>query len=258
VLSDAPREWRSWRRGLDYYPESQLIWLEADVTIRQRTEGKKSLDDFCQSFHGKPLAGRPVPTVLPYVLDDVVKALHAVCPMDWRAFFQARVYSATARAPLGGIEQGGWRLVYRDRPGPYFQKVEQAGKEIDHSFSLGLSLREDGTIIDVIQGGPAARAGVAPASKLLAVGGRKFTRDVLAAAIAATAPANKGARGEVELLVESSEFFRSHKVPWRGGLRYPTLERDGKRPDLLTAIFSPRGPAATPAPAPAPARAAAP
>ena len=38
------------RRSADYYPEGGLIWLEADTIIRQQTQGKKSLDDFCKKF----------------------------------------------------------------------------------------------------------------------------------------------------------------------------------------------------------------
>ena len=50
VLYTARQEGASWRRGVDFYPEGALIWLEADVTIRERTQGKRSLDDFCQRF----------------------------------------------------------------------------------------------------------------------------------------------------------------------------------------------------------------
>ncbi len=48
--------WQSWRRGLDYYPEPELIWLEVDITIRKQTHGQKSLDDFCRGFYGRPAA----------------------------------------------------------------------------------------------------------------------------------------------------------------------------------------------------------
>ena len=250
VLSGAVREWRSWRRGLDYYPESELIWLEADALIRQRTEGKRSLDDFCQSFHGKGLANTAkgtAPSVLPYSFDDLLAALQATCALDWRAFFQARVYSTLPRAPLGGIEGAGWKLVYRDTPSTFFRHVEQATKEMDYTFSLGMVLRDDGTIIDVNQGGLAAKAGIGPASRLVAVNGRRLTREVLRNAVAATRT-----RPDVELLVEGNDYFRSHRVPLRGGNRFPTLERDPRRPDLLSAILGPRR-AATQAAAPSPA-----
>jgi predicted metalloprotease with PDZ domain len=243
VLGGAAREWQSWRRGLDYYPESALIWLEADVTIRQRTGNQRSLDDFCRQFHGAFAKGAPA--VVPYKLDDVIEALRAVLPMDWRAFFQARVYGTTTRAPLGGIEQAGWKLVYKDTPTTFFRQVEQAYKEIDHTLSIGLALKEDGMILDVNQGSPAATAGIGPATRVVAVNGRRFTAPVLRAGVAAT---RTGAA--LELLVESNDYFRSHRLAWKGGLRYPALERDASKKDLLTAIFAPRAgsPAATVAP----------
>jgi predicted metalloprotease with PDZ domain len=116
VLSGAVREWRSWRRGLDYYPESQLIWLEADTIIRSKSGGQRSLDDFCRRFHGQ---GGGAPSVVPYSLDDVVAALQAVAPNDWRAFFAARISAIAPPRPLvGGIEPAGWRLVYQRTPRP--------------------------------------------------------------------------------------------------------------------------------------------
>jgi len=48
----SPTGWQSWRRGLDYYPEGELIWLEVDTTIRQQSHGEKSLNDFCRLFYG--------------------------------------------------------------------------------------------------------------------------------------------------------------------------------------------------------------
>jgi predicted metalloprotease with PDZ domain len=233
VLGAAAREWRGLRRGLDYYPESALIWLEADVLIRQKTNGQRSLDDFCRAFYGKTAKG--VPAVVPYALDDVLSALEATAPLDWRGFFKARVYTPTPRAPLAGIEQGGWKLVYQDAPPTFFKYAEQATKEIDLSFSLGLVLRDDGTVIDVLPGAPAARAGIGPAMKVIAVNGRRLTRDVLRATVRATKT-----RPDVDLLVEANDHFRTHRLIWRGGDRYPTLERNPPREDLLSTILSPR------------------
>jgi len=65
-------QWSSWRRGLDYYPEGELIWLEVDATIRQQTRGQRSLNDFCPLFHGGESGP---PKVVPYTFDDVVLAL---------------------------------------------------------------------------------------------------------------------------------------------------------------------------------------
>src|SRR5262249_25266924 len=41
-----PLPWRSWERSEDYYFEGQLLWLDADTLIRERSGGRRSLDDF--------------------------------------------------------------------------------------------------------------------------------------------------------------------------------------------------------------------
>jgi hypothetical protein len=76
---------------------------------------------------------------------------------------------------------------------------------------------------------------VGPAARVVAVNGRKFTAQVLRAGVAASKTS-----GAVELLVEMNDYFRSHKLAWKGGLRYPALERDGAKPDLLSAVFAGR------------------
>src|SRR5213082_608963 len=67
--------------------ESVLIWLEADVTIRKQTQGRR---DFCRTFLGGP-DGAPVIT-----FDDLVSALNAVVPLDWRTFFRDRLQSVNS------------------------------------------------------------------------------------------------------------------------------------------------------------------
>jgi predicted metalloprotease with PDZ domain len=232
ILYGASSEWRSWRRGVDFYPESELIWLEADTIIRQKTGGQRSLDDFCRAFHGKT-SGPPV--VDPYILDDVTTALAAIAPHDWPGFFAARVDLPTKHAPLGGLEAAGWRLVYRETPSGFQKQAEQVSKSLNLSFSLGVMLDESGRVLDAIPGAPAARAGVAPGTKLIAVNGRRFTTDVIHDAIRATKQ-----RPDLELLVENGDYFRTCKVAYRGGARYPTLERIAGKPDLLEAILRPR------------------
>jgi predicted metalloprotease with PDZ domain len=234
LLYYARPEGTSWRRSVDFYPEGELIWLEADVTIRERTQGKRSLDDFCQRFFGGESGP---PRVVPYTLDDVVAALNDVAPFDWRGFFQQRVYSVTTRAPLGGIERGGWRLVYRDTPSDMLKNAETTKKGTDLSFSLGLALKEDGGILDVIPGLPADRAGVGPGMKLLAVNSRRWKPELLRTAIKEA----KVGTAPVELLVENGDVFKTCRLDYREGERYPFLERDASKPDVLAEIIKPRG-----------------
>ena len=233
LLYGARAEGASWRRGVDFYPEGELIWLEADVTIRERTQGKRSLDDFCQRFFG---GESTPPRVVPYTLDDVVAALNQVAPFDWRGFFQQRVYAVNARAPLGGIEHSGWRLTYRDTESDMFKNHEAGKKLIDLTFSIGLVLKEDGAIADVIPGSTADRAGVGAGMRLLAVNNRRWKPELLREAIREA----KGGTAPIELLVENGDVFKTCRLDYHDGERYPHLERDAAKPDLLTAIIKPR------------------
>jgi predicted metalloprotease with PDZ domain len=230
VLYGAPPEWASWRREVDFYDESVLIWLEADGLIREASAGRYSLDDFCKRFHG----GAAGPYVVkPYTRQEVLDTLSALAPHDWNAFFTARVESAGAPAPLAGLERGGWRLTYDDTPNVFMSAREAEDKLVDETFSIGLVVREDGSLQDVIPGLPAANAGLGPGMKLLAVDGRRYTPDVLHDALAVTPRT-----GALELLVENNDFFHTHRVQYAGGRRYPHLVRDAARPDGLARVIA--------------------
>ena len=225
-------QWQNWRRGLDYYPEGALIWLEVDTIIRQQTQNQKSLNDFCRLFHGGESGP---PKVVPYTFDDVVRVLNDIAPYDWAHHLQERVSSTSVHAPLGGIERGGWKLVYNDKPNMFTQEIEKLAKMTDVSYSLGFTVREDGTLDDVIVGAPSYQAGVAANMKLLAVNGRKWTPEVLHAAVKAA----QGSGQPIELLVENGQYFKSYSVDYHGGERNPHLERAGDNPDILDDILRP-------------------
>jgi predicted metalloprotease with PDZ domain len=237
VLFGTRLEWSSWRRGVDFYDEGVLIWLEADTVIRRATGGAKSFDDFCRAFYGPPSGP---PEVRSFTFDELVAALEAIAPHDWRGFFAARIDAINPGAPLGGIVGGGWRLVYGPAMNLHLKAVEEANEATDVRFSLGLLLHDeegapnDGLVLDVVADSPAAAAGVAPGMRLVAVDGRRWSPEVLRAAIAAA----EGRAEPIELLVENAEFFRTHRVDYHGGERYPHLERDATRPDLLGDILA--------------------
>jgi predicted metalloprotease with PDZ domain len=218
---------------VDYYDESTLIWLEADTIIRKETKDKKSLDDFCRSFHG---GENTLPKVVPYTLDDVVAGLNAIAPYDWKKFFDDRLYSHGPGAPLGGIENSGWKLVYNETMNNNQQANEEAGQMTDVQFSLGIIVHnpeaDDGNkIIDVTPGSPAAKAGVAPDMELLAVNGKQWTPDNLREAIRQA----KGSSEPIELLLRNDDYYKTVKIDYHGGERYPHLEATGA-PDLLDQI----------------------
>src|SRR5262249_10826841 len=156
----------AWRRSVDFYDEGILIWLEVDTLIREKTNGQRSLDDFCHRFHGG--ASGPA-CVKPYTLDDIVADLNAVAPHDWKALLTRRVTATAEQAPLEGLQRSGWRLVYKEKPTDYQEEWESREKKVDLTASIGMLLGEDGAVTDVIPGKAAERAGIGPGMKMVAV-----------------------------------------------------------------------------------------
>ena len=232
ILYTAGEDYANYRRGVDYYEEGTLIWLEADVTIRRLSNGARSLDDFCRAFYGAPSTG---PALKTYRFDDVVAALNAVQPYDWANFFRDRLDKTTTHAPLGGIESGGWKITYDGTRSEFYKNNEEVRKMVDLTFSIGMTLKDDdGTVIDVVYNGPAQKAGISPSVKVIAVNGRQYTPSVLREAVKATTAT------PVELLIKNGEFYETHRIDYRGGERYPHLTRADGVPDLLSKIIQPR------------------
>jgi predicted metalloprotease with PDZ domain len=220
------------RRGVDFYDESYLIWLEADVLIRQMSHGKKSLNDFCKQFYGGENSG---PRAIPYTYNDVVSSLNKIIPYDWNAFFSNRLDSLNSHAPLAGIVQSGWNLVYRESPGDLQEISENNDHAIDARYSIGLYLKEDGNIEDIIPGFPAADAGLAPGMNIVAINGRKFSKEVFRNAMKEA----KSNSSPMEFLIDNCDFFSVYPIIYHAGERYPVLERDYGKPDVLTTIIKP-------------------
>src|SRR5438093_10544570 len=168
-----------------------------------------------------------------YTFDDIVNTLNEVAPYDWRGFLNERVNLVNPRAPLGGITNGGWKLVYNETPNEEVKFNEQQRKFTNLTYSIGLIVSTDGTVLDVNPELPAAKAGLAPGMKIVGVNGRGWSAEALRDAIAAT----KNGAKPLELRVENGSFQESYKVAYRGGERYPHLERDATNPDLLDEII---------------------
>jgi predicted metalloprotease with PDZ domain len=239
ILYGARQEGSSWRRPVDYYEESELIWLEADTIIRRETKGQKSLDDFCRRFHGTEDG---VIKVAPYTLDGVVATMNSVAPYGWKKFFEDRIRSHGPGAPLGGLETSGWKLSYSDEMNEHQRAAEQTDGIVDLSFSLGFTARAAGdevnSIVDVVSGSPADKAGIAPGMKLVAVNGRKWTPDWLRVAIRGA----KNSKGSIQLLLENDEYYHTYEIDYHDGERYPHLE-SLHTADMLSEIAKHHAPA---------------
>ncbi len=234
-LFGAPMAWSSLRRGVDFYDEGALIWLEADAVIRQQTGGTRSLDDFCRIFAG---GTNTPPEVVPFTFDDLVSMLNQVAPYDWSGFLTARIDSPSARAPLGGISATGWQLAWTDSLTDAMVAGEKAREHVSEAYSLGIIIDKDGVLKDVIAGSPAAEAGLGPGMKVLAVNGRLYTPEHLRAEL-------RMAKDDPEpfaVIAEHGDFVHTFRLDWNGGPVYPTLMRDASKPDLLSEILKARTP----------------
>ncbi|HEY7788978.1 MAG TPA: hypothetical protein VIC33_00550 [Vicinamibacterales bacterium] len=228
-----PQSWRSWERSEDYYSEGQLIWLDADTLIREKSNGTKSLDDFARSFFGIDNGSDVTVT---YTFDDLVKALNAVLPYDWADFLHTRLQSHGPGAPLDGITRGGYKLVYTDQPSEWTRVGEQRRHAVDLNYSLGVTVSRDGTLSTVIWDSPAFKAGLTDGWRILSVNGNAYGADVIKRAVTAA----KGAGTPIELTLQWGSRVRTVRIDYHDGLRYPHLEREANTPARLDAILAPK------------------
>jgi predicted metalloprotease with PDZ domain len=223
------RGWLNWQRGSDYYDEGDLIWLEVATIINRESHGQKTIDDFAHLFHGGANNG---PEIKTYTFEEVVSALNSIAPHDWAGYFREKLTSTSPDAPVGGIENGGWKVVYNERP----SKVPGRRGGAGDAYSIGLQVGEDGSVMDSIVGGLAFKAGITSGMKVVAVNGRVYTRDLLNDAI----KASKDSKNPIVLLVISDEYYKTCTIDYHDGERYPHLQRDDSKPDYLDDLIKPR------------------
>lgn len=233
-FNDAPQAWESWQRGYDFYDEGTLVWLDVDTKLRELSGGKRSLDDFARGFFG---GGTGKVETRTYAVDDVVTALQTVQPHDWAAFLRQRVDSHGPGAPMEGLTRAGWKLVYDEQPNAAIAAAEGDQEFDDFSYSLGLKIASaDGKIDAVLWNSPAYLAGLAKDMVIVAVSGMAYDADRLKRAITAA----KTTQPAIELLVRQGDAYRTLQVEYRGGLRYPHLQRIVGTPDRLAQLLAPK------------------
>jgi predicted metalloprotease with PDZ domain len=233
VLYDAPPAWSMSRRDVDFYEASEFLWLNVDTELRTRSGGKVSLDDYVRRFYA---GAGGTPALKPFSEQDIYTTLAGMVPGDWRALVHRHLDSLGPQVLLEALRGSGWQLSYTAEKNPYLETQQRRRKETNREWSLGVLVDDKETVVETIEDRAAARAGVGPGMKLIAVNGRKYSADVLDAAVAG-AQAN---RKPIELLVASADYYRVVSVPYFDGPRWPHLTRIEGTPDLLTQTLTPR------------------
>jgi predicted metalloprotease with PDZ domain len=232
IAERAPLPYRNYQSSEDYYSAGQMIWLDVDAKLRELSHGKHSIDDFGKAFFGMDNGNYVANT---YTFDDVVKTLNGIDAFDWASYLRSRLDGHGSL--IGGIAAHGWKLVYTDQPSAAVKAVEAFRHFADLTYSLGLSVGKDGAVGDVLWDGPAFKAGVSPGMSVIAVNGHDYSSDALKDAVTAAA---KDASAPVELLVKNFDEYKTVRIDYRGGLKYPHLVRDTGKPDTLGALLKAR------------------
>jgi predicted metalloprotease with PDZ domain len=237
ILRGGNPAWSNWKRGQDYYQEGELFWLDADTLIRKTTNNKKSLTDFLHIFLAK--GGNTGPLIAPYNRDELIADLNQVVKYDWASFIHDRIDNINPHADLAGIEQGGYKLVFTDKPSKSERTLSsissRRGGGINVWYSIGIRVSAEGVISDVRWGSPADKTQLFPGQKIIAVNGNVFSGDALKAAIKQA----KGNTEPIHLILQSDTFVTLANLDYHDGERYPSLVRVDGTPDYLDDITKP-------------------
>lgn len=221
------------RRGSgDFYTEGELVWLDVDTIIRQRSNGARSIEDFLHRFTQPSTTG---PMVETYTRDDVEKLLDDVEPYDWHSFFETYVYHVAPHPPNDEFTRAGWRLVYTSQPNVFLAGRPPNDRDVTGWYSYGANLSADGTVRDVRENSPAWKAGLAPAMRVVAVEGQQFAPEVMKYAVQRAQHRSE----PISLIVTQTGWYRTLALDYHDGMRYPHLERVAGTSDMLASIAAP-------------------
>ena len=223
-----PLSYRNYQMSEDYYSGGQMVWLDVDTKLRELTKNKRNLDDFAKAFFGIKDGDWKVN---PYTFDDVASTLNAIAPFDWATYLHERIDGH--KGDIEGIERGGWKLVYNDKPSEAVKAYEARRHFTDLTYSAGFAVSAKGDISDVRWDGPAFNAGLSPGMHIVAVNNHEFDGDALKEAVTAAKTGNT----PIELLVKNFDSYKTIRIDYHGGLMYPHLERDKSKPDWLGELY---------------------
>jgi len=230
-VSRRSQAWSDFQRDEDYYKEGALLWLEVDAQLRALSAEKYSLNDFASKFFGVN-DGSTSP--LSYQLSDIISTLNEIQPFDWGHFLQERLEGLQSKTPTASLELAGWKLVYTEKPSEYAKATEDA-QDGDFLYSLGFSLDKTGKITRMLLNSPAGKANILSGSLIIAVNGKSYKADALKSAITNA----KTQKQAIELIVRHGDYYRTVRLDYFEGLKYPALIRNNQVPDRLSKILTP-------------------
>jgi predicted metalloprotease with PDZ domain len=220
------------RSAGDFYSEGELVWLDVDTIIRERSHGARSLDTFLHRYTEPSVTG---PITVTYTRAQIENLLNEVEPYDWHAFFQKYVYQISVHPPTDMLARSGWKMVYTSKPNEFIEAMQASEPGVLGWYAYGADLNEEGVVRDVRQGSPAWRAGLAPGMHILAVNGQQFSPDVLAYAVRLA----EHSSAPITLITTQTGWYQTLSLDYHGGARYPHLERIAGTPDMLAQIMAP-------------------
>ena len=220
------------RNAGDFYTEGELVWLDVDTIIRERSHGARSLDTFLHRYTEPAVTG---PIVVTYTRAQIESLLNGVEPYDWHAFFDKHVYHVAVHPPNDELERAGWRMTYTARPNEFITAEQADDHGIVGWYAYGADLTAEGVVRDVRENSPAWEAGLAPGMHVLAVDGQQFSADVLEYAVKRA----EHSAAPISLITTQTGWYQTLSLGYHDGIRYPHLERISGTADMLAEIAAP-------------------
>jgi len=125
--------------------------------------------------------------------------------------------------------------VYNEQPNEMLADEELLAHRADFTFTVGMMVSDDGTVVDVTHGATAYDAGIAPGMKIVAVNGAQYSPENLREAIGNA----KTVLNPIQFIVANGAQFKTMSMEYHDGLKFPHIERDGAKPDYLGEITHP-------------------
>jgi predicted metalloprotease with PDZ domain len=220
------------RNAGDFYSEGELVWLDVDTIIRERSHGARSLDTFLHKFTAPSVTG---PIVVTYTRAQIESLLNQVEPYDWHDFFERHVYRVDVHPAGDELARAGWKMEYTTAPNAFITANQAQDHGVNGWYAYGADLNGEGVVRDVRENSPAWKAGLAPGMHLLAVDGQQFTPDVLEYAVKRA----EHSSSPISLIVTQNGWYQTLALAYHGGIRYPHLVRIPGTPDMFSEIAAP-------------------